>query len=152
MDLQQVFGKYLGLFQESSGKTSVLHHIFHLKDSTPIQQRPYQIPERLLAPLRKEIRTMIELGAIEASCSEWCSSVVLVPKKDWTLLVCMDFGKLNAVSRFDTYPMPRIDNLIERIGRARYIITLDLCKGYWQVPLEEKSHEYTAFQTLMGLY
>ena len=152
LDLQQVFRKYPGLFQESPGKTSVLQHAVHLKDPTPIRQRPYRIPERLLEPLRKEIRTMKELGVIEASCSEWCSPVVIVPKKDGTLRVCMDFRKLNAVSRFDAYPMPRIDDLIERIGRARYITTLDLCKGYWQVPLEEKSREYTAFQTPMGLF
>lgn len=48
--------------------------------------------------------------------------------------------------------MPRINDLIEKISHAKYITTLDLCKSYWQVLLEKKCHEYTAFQSLVGLY
>lgn len=94
---------------------------------------------------------MLELGVIEPSKSEWSSPIVIVPKKDNTIRVCIDFRKLNAQSRFDAYPMPRIDDLLERIGQAKYITTLDLCKGYWQVPLEEASRPYTAFRTPLGL-
>ncbi len=89
---------------------------------------------------------------IEPSISEWCSPVVIVPKKDGSLRVCIDFRKLNAQSQFDAYPMPRVDDLLERIGRAKYITTLDLCKGYWQVPLEPTSRPYTTFRTPIGLY
>ncbi len=78
---------------------------------------------------------MKELGVIEPSMSEWSSPMVIVPKKDGSLHVCIDFRKLNAQSKFDAYPMPRVDDLLEKIGRAQYITTLDLCKGYWQVPL-----------------
>lgn len=95
---------------------------------------------------------MQRLGVIKPSQSEWCSLVVIVVKKDGSLCICIDFRKLNAVSEFDVYPMPRIDNLLEKIGRARFLTTLDLCKGYWQVPLEEASHPYTAFQTPAGLF
>ncbi len=91
-------------------------------------------------------------GAIEPSRSEWSSPVVIVPKKHRTLRVCIDFRKLNAQSRFDAYLMPRIDDLLERIGQARYITTLDLCKGYWQVTLDNDSKQYTAFRTPSGLY
>lgn len=48
--------------------------------------------------------------------------------------------------------LPKIDDLLEKIGAAKYITTLDLCKGYWQVPLEESSRQYTAFQTPVGLF
>ena len=78
---------------------------------------------------------MQRLGVIEPSQSEWCSPVVIVVRKDSSLRICIDFRKLNAMSEFDVYPMPRIDDLLERIGRAGFITTLDLCKGYWQVPL-----------------
>lgn len=71
---------------------------------------------------------VLELGVIEPSSSEWSSPVVIVPKKDGSLRVCIDFRKLNAQSCFDAYPMPRIDDLLERLGQARYITTLDLCK------------------------
>ena len=60
--------------------------------------------------------------------------------------------KLNVVSQFDAYPMPCIDDLLEKIGKARFITTLDLCKWYWQVPLEQSSRDFTAFRTPLGLY
>ncbi|XP_042247194.1 uncharacterized protein LOC121882816 [Thunnus maccoyii] len=71
---------------------------------------------------------------------------------DGSLRICIDFRKLNAMSEFDAYPMPRIDDLLEKIGQARFITTLDLCKGYWQVPLEASNRPYTAFQTPAGLF
>ncbi len=66
--------------------------------------------------------------------------------------VCINFRKLNAQSRFDAYPMPRVDEFLEKIGQAKFITTLDLCKGYWQVPLSPASRPYTAFRTPLGLY
>lgn len=86
------------------------------------------------------------------SSSEWSSPVVLVPKKDGTLWFCLDFRKLNSVSKFDPYPMPRVDELVERPGRAKYLSTLDLCKGYWQVQLKPACKEFTAFRTPFGQY
>lgn len=77
---------------------------------------------------------------------------MLVPKKDGTLRFCIDFRYLNTVSNFDPYPMPRIDDLVERVGRARYITTLDLSKGYWQVALAPDAKEMTAFRTPFGMY
>lgn len=78
--------------------------------------------------------------------------MVIVVKKDGSLRICINFRKLNTMSEFDAYPMSRIDELLERIGRARYITSLDLCKGNWQVPLEPVSRPYTAFQTPAGLF
>lgn len=82
---------------------------------------------------------MRELGVIEPSLSEWCSPVVIVPKKDGSLRVCIDFCKLNAQSKIDAYPMPQVDDLLKTIGKAKYITMLDLCKGYWQIPREPTS-------------
>ncbi len=93
---------------------------------------------------------MKQLGVIEPSSSEWSSPIVLVPKKDGTLRFCLDFRKLNSVSKFDPYPMPRVDELVERLGRAKFLSTLDLCKGYWQVPLDPACKEFTAFRTPFG--
>ena len=95
---------------------------------------------------------MRKMGIIEPSNSEWSSPVVLVPKKDGTLRFCMDFRKVNAISSVDPYPMPRIDTLIDRLGSARYLTTLDLSKGYWQVPMAEECKALTAFRTPFGFY
>lgn len=77
--------------------------------------------------------------------------MVLLPKKDGGLRFCVDFYKLNVISAFHPYPMPRMDELVERLGKAQYLSTLDLCKGYWQVPLSQKAKELTAFWVPSGL-
>lgn len=58
---------------------------------------------------------MRDLGVIEPSASAWSSPIVLVPKKDGSLRLCLEFRKPNSVSKFDAYPMPRIDEMVERI-------------------------------------
>lgn len=140
------------LFQEAPGFTTRVEHSVTLTDSTPVRQRMYRVPQRLLPSLKAEVEDMLALGVIERSTSDWCNPVVLVPKKDGTLRFCVDFRRVNAQSKFDAYPMPRLEDLIERLGKATYITTLDLCKGYWQVPLTEETKPYTAFRTPQGLY
>ncbi|XP_075715620.1 STE20-like serine/threonine-protein kinase [Rhinoderma darwinii] len=95
---------------------------------------------------------MLDLGVIEESHSQWSSPIVLIPKPDVSWRFCNDFRKLNSISKFDAYPMPRVDELIDRLGSARYITTLDLTKGYWQIPLSEDAKEKTAFAMPDGLF
>lgn len=140
------------LFSETPEYTDVVQHDISLKEDSPVRQKSYRIPQRLLSALKEELDIMLSLGVIEPSSSEWCSPVVLVPKKDGTLRFCIDFRQINALSRFDPYPMPRVDDLVERLGKAKFISTLDLSKGYWQVPLSPQAKELTAFRTPFGLY
>ena len=95
---------------------------------------------------------MLKLGVIEPSISEWNSPIVLVPKPDGSVQFCIDFREVNKISQFDMYPLPRLDEMVERLGEAQYISTLDLCKGYWQVPLRRQDREKTTFSTPGGLY
>lgn len=95
---------------------------------------------------------MLEMGIIEESHSAWSSPIVLIPSPDGTERFCNDFRKVNEILKFDAYPMPRVDELIEQLGPARFVSTLDLTKGYWQVPLTERAKEKTAFSTPEGLY
>lgn len=140
------------LFMDTPGRTDLVDHSIILKDPKPVRQAVYRVPEKLLPVMKEELQTMKQLGVIEPSSSEWSSPIVLVPKKDGTLRFCLDFRKLNSVSKFDPYPMPRVDELVERLGRAKYLSTLDLCKGYWQVPLKPACKEFTAFRTPFGHY
>lgn len=112
----------------------------------------YRIPERLLEALRVELDEMLAMKIVEPSKSEWCSPVVLVPKKDGSLRFCIDFRYLNSVSKFDSYPASRIKDLIDRLGEANYLTTIDLAKGYWQVPLSVRSWELTTFRTPWGIH
>ena len=102
--------------------------------------------------LQQEIKEMLEHNIIEPSKSEWASPVILVPKKDKTKRLCIDFRRLNSVTQADPYPIPRVDELIDRLGKARFITTLDLTKGYWQIPMDPESIAKTAFVIPFGKY
>ena len=102
--------------------------------------------------LRKEIKEMLDQGIIQPSTSEWAAPIILVPKKDGSKRLCVDFRRLNKVTKADPYPIPRVDELIDRLGQAQYITALDLTKGYWQVPVAKESQAKTAFITPFGKY
>ena len=140
------------LFSENPGRTNLVEHNITLKSDAVVRRMSYRIPERLQESLKKEVDLMLSSGVIERSQSEWCHPVVLVPKKDGSVRFCIDFRYLNSVSKFDSYPTPRIDDLIERLGKSQFLTTIDLCKGYWQIPLTKNSCELTAFRTPWGLF
>lgn len=99
-----------------------------------------------------ELQEMEKAGIIEPSESEWSAPMVIVKKKDGSVRICIDYRRLNQVTKFDAYPMPRIDSILDSIGVAQFITTLDLAKGYWQVPMSPEDREKTAFTSPKGLY
>lgn len=101
---------------------------------------------------KEEIKQLLRDGLIEESRSPWSSPVVLVPKKDGTMRLCADYRKINKVTKVDAFPMPRIDDLIDGLAGAKYISTLDLTKGYWQILVAKESIPKTAFTTPFGHY
>ena len=64
----------------------------------------------------------------------------------------MDYWKLNAITKMDAYPLPRIDDALDVLSHMNYFTTLDLVSGYWQVKMSESSAEKTAFSTAEGLF
>jgi len=95
---------------------------------------------------------MLENDLIEASQSPWSSPCILVPKPDKSYRFCTDFRKVNAVTKADSYPLPRIEGCIDRVGHSCYVSKCDLLKGYWQVPLTDRAEEISAFVTPDGLF
>jgi hypothetical protein len=75
-----------------------------------------------------------------------------VKKKDGGIRFCVDYRKLNSVTEKDVYPLPRIDDTLDKLGKCKYFTTLDLASGYWQIELEEKDKPKTAFITPEGLF
>ena len=102
--------------------------------------------------VEKEIEIWLKEGIVEPPNSEWASPMVIIKKKDDTIRLCVDYRKLNAMTQVDAYPMPQIDDILDQVGQARYITTLDLAKGYWQVLVAEEDQPKTAFITPRGLY
>jgi hypothetical protein len=95
---------------------------------------------------------MLDNDIIETSKSDWSSPCILVPKPDSTYRLCTDFQKVNYVIKMDYYRIPRIDDCVDKIGSAKFASKFDLLKGYWQVPLTERTKEISAFVTPDGLF
>lgn len=137
-------------FSELPGLTHVIKHDIVTEPSVKVKIKPYRVPEARREVITQEINKMLDLGVIEESVSEWSSPIVLIPKSDGSIRFCNDYRQLNLVSKFDAYPMARVDELIDKLGGARYLTTLDLTKGYWQIPLTERAKEKTAFSAPSG--
>ena len=153
IDLAKMWERYDSVLSDRPGKTGMIEHDIEMDEGVrPIRQKAYPIPQAKLDKVKKEVESMLALDVIEESTSPWSSPYLMVPKPDGTARFCVNYKKVNSLSKFDAYPMPRIDEIIGRLGPAKYITKLDLCKGYWQVPLTERSKQYTAFSTPMGLY
>lgn len=149
--LQQLLNKYKDIFNDKPGRTTVCSHTIDLQPGTkPIHMPPYRVNPQKAESIRKEIDLMLEMGVIEESTSPWASPVVLVPKPDGSIRFCTDFRRLNTVTISDAFPMPRVDDLIDKVGHAKYLTKLDLSRGYWQVPMDDESIPVSAFVTSFG--
>ena len=150
--LQQLLAAFKDTLQNKRGRTQVTEHSLHTEGERPVRLRPYRLPYVYRRTVEKELNEMLKEGVISRSTSEWAAPVVLITKKNGELRFCVDYRRLNAISSMDSYPMPRADEMIDQLGRARFISTLDLSRGYWQVPMSVESRKKTAFITPYGLF
>ena len=146
------FGEIFVVPQEPLGRTSKLKHSIDTGNAHPIRQPTRRIPPARRSEVTKLLEEMLEKGIIKPSCSPWASPIVLVKKKDGTTRFCVDYRKLNTITRKDAYPLPRIDETLDTLQGAKWFSTLDLASGYWQVELSEESQDRTAFCTPNGLF
>ena len=144
--------EYREVMCSDPGRTTLVEHHIDTGRANPIRLPPYRVPYVHREAVERELADMLQAGIVETSNSSWAAPIVLVQKKDGTLRFCVDYRKLNAISKVDPYPMPRIDELLDKLGKAKFLTTLDLSRGYWQVPMAESSKEKTAFITPQGLF
>jgi len=150
-ELKDLLQRYSDVFAENPGRTNLtVHHIDIALGTKPIRSLPYRLNPTKTEYLKVELKKLQELGIIEESDSPWSSPVVMVPKPDNTLRLCTDFRKINSVTTADPFPMPRVDDLIDRVGKAKFLTKVDMTRGYWQVPLDDDSVPISAFVTPFG--
>ncbi|GFS54092.1 hypothetical protein TNCV_2526601 [Trichonephila clavipes] len=153
--LSELLRKFSGLFTKTdksrAAKTNVKHRIF-TGDHAPINQRAYRVSPTERRIIHEEVQKMLDEGIVQPSESPWSSPIVLVRKKDGSWRFCVDYRKLNSVTKKDVYPLPRIDDTLDCLKGAMFFSSMDLRSGYWQIEIDEADREKTAFITPEGLY
>ena len=151
--------KYNDIFALDSDKLSVNNFYeqkLQLKDNTPVFSKNYRLPETQKQEVNKQVDKLLNDDLIENSVSDYNSPVILVPKKSnngekkWRM--CIDYRLLNKKLIPDKYPLPRIDDILDELGRAKYFSILDLYSGFHQIPLEKSSRKLTSFSTQRGSF
>lgn len=120
-------------------------HVIKMKTDTPFRQRYYPRNPCMKEVINVQIDELLSSGQIEKSDSPYSSPLVLVRKKDGSWRMCVDFRQLNEKSEQDAYPMPHIQPILNRLRTSKYISTIDLKNGYWQIPIREDCRKFTAF-------
>ena len=129
------------------GCAGVTKHKIELYDDTPIHQKPRRFPDPVNRELERQCEELVGMGILSYSKSPWCSPIVPVRKKDGSLRICIDYRQLNKVTKADKFPIPNMSDIVFGLNGMSFFTTLDLVKGYYQVPMHQDSKEYTAFST-----
>lgn len=146
------FKDYFARHGNELGKCNTTMHGIDTGDAKPIHQLPYKSAWRERTLIQDQVETMLKNGVIEPSESPWSSPVVLVKKKDGNWRFCVDYRKLNNVTVKDVYPLPRIEDALNRLQGARFFSIMDLQWGYHQIGLKPEARAKSAFVTADGLY
>jgi len=130
---------------------SLLPAEIHTTDG-PLKQQAYRMPFSKRKKVEECIQEMLQQNIIRPSSSPWSSPVVLVEKPDGSTRFCVDYRKVNAITRKDAHPVPLIQDVFDQLTGATIFSTIDLRSGYWQIPMAENSIPITAFTTHIGLF
>ena len=148
IDQQQVFAKN----SMDLGYCDVIAHDIDTGEHHPIKQSPRLQP---LAARQAEddiITEMLQTGVVEPSLSPWASPVCMVKKKDNTYRFCVDYRRLNSVTKKDAFPIPAINEAFDSLKGSKCWASIDLLSGYWQLPLTDRAKERSAFCCRRGLF
>ena len=155
LDLEQLLEKNKDAFAEDErqiGTTPLITMSIDTGDQPPIAKRPYTLALKHHDWVRAEIDKLLEAGVIRESDSSWSAPIVVVPKSDGGKRLCIDYRALNQITRTYIWPMPRIEDILAKLGKAKFFTTLDLRSGYHHIALDKHSIKKTAFCTPFGKY
>ena len=150
-DILQSYGLKLATYS-SPGRSCATQHSIVTETDKPVYQHPYRASFAKQEFMREELRELLEEGKIRKSHSPYGSPVVLPLKKDGSYRFAIDYRRLNKITRKDGFPLPRIDDILDRLTDAKYFATLNAKSGYHQIPMAEKDIPKTAFVVPDGHY
>lgn len=127
------------------GRTHIIKHEIDTEGGKPIHQKQYNFSPVIRREIERELDEMLAKDVVEPSHSPWCSPVLIVKKPNGENRLCLDSRQLNKVTKRDTYPLPRVSNILDNLKNAKFLSTIDLKSAFWQISLDEASKEKTAF-------
>ena len=153
----RMLNKYKDVFPDDlPNQLPPVRHIEHSIDlvpgSTPPSKQPYKMSPKELDELKKMIDDLLSHGFIKPAASPFGAPVLFVKKKDGTMRMCVDYRALNKITIANKYPLPRVDELFDRLQGAKYFSKIDLRSGYHQVRIADKDIDKTTFNTRYGSY
>jgi len=146
-ELMSTLREYADVFSTGEldlGETPFAAHRIDTGDAMPMRQTLRRQPFHLLDKIDENVQNMLKAGVIEPSCSPFMSNIVVVTKKDGSLRFCVDYRRLNSVTRRDAYLLQRIDSCLDALSGARYFSAFDLRSGYHQVPMDMRDADKTS--------
>ena len=153
--LKAIFNKFKKIFAKNDfdlGSSDVIKHTIDVQGNYPIRLKPYRPPFKQKEEINRQIEEMLEHGIIRPSKSPWAAPVVLVKKKSGEMRFCINYRQLNNVTKKDSYPLPRIDDILDKMSGKTLFTTLDLASGYFQIIMDDAAKELTAFIVENNLY
>ena len=153
--LEELLDRNNDLFAKNDcdlGRTHLVEAKIDTGDHPPIKQRPYRLPFSQRELVLEHIDKMLKAGIISPSQSPWASPIVIVDKKDGSKRFCVDLRALNRITKKNSHPLPRIDDILASLEGSKYFTCLDLRSGYWQIPMHPDSKEKTAFTCFAGFW
>ena len=151
--LRPLIKEFRGVFaltDEELGSTNLTTHRIDTGDAPPIKRPPHRMASGKIPEMKTEVQDMLERGIIRSPKSPYSSPIVIVKKKDGADRFCVDYRKLNEITRKDVFPIPRIEQTLDALEGSSFFSTLDLASGYWQVPVATEDIAKTAFVTPDG--
>ena len=146
--------QYPSVFKDTVGKLDTCYKIRINESVAPVQHPPRRVPAVLRLKLQDELNHLEKLGIIAKveDPTDWVSSLVVVPKKEGKLRICLDPRDLNVAIKRERYQLPTIEDIATRLAGARVFTVLDVKQGFWHIPLEEESSYLTTFNSPFGRY
>ena len=145
--------KYKDTFSKSEddiGFCDKIEHHIPTSDNIPVRIPHRRIPPNQWSEVREYLQNALKMCVIQESSSPYAAPVVIIPKKNGKLRMCVDFRGLNAKTRKDAYPLPRIEEALDALNGAKYFCSLDLAHGFHQLPVASEDIEKTAFRVGTG--
>ena len=155
-DLESIVAEFPGIWSAGSHDIGLVHpdlkcyHHVRTGDAEPVTQRPYPLSKFEEEFLREVLAVLLEQGIVRSSTSPWMSPVVLTRKPDGTLRLCIDYRRLNAVTELDPYPLPRIDQQLNKMSGCEYFSCIDVASAFWNVEICPEDIPKSGFCCVFG--